>query len=132
MKLLLALLGLASATLSDCGKDKSVFSIQEQSFTPSPPISGQDYHYWFTYLVPPDVVVSAGSSEYSVTLNGIPLTPTVEDLCSQTSCPKTSGFYNESSTDVWPSGVSGKVVLKLSWFDDQKNLLLCSQVTERL
>lgn len=132
MKLLLALFGLASATLSDCGLGKSLFKIQDQGFSPSPPISGEEYIYWFSYSVPPDVFIDSGKAEYSVTLNGIPLTPSVDVLCSQTVCPKTDGVYNETSHDVWPSGVSGKVQLKLSWYDDKDNLLLCSQVTERV
>lgn len=132
LTLLFFLFSLVSATVSDCGKDKSLFQLQEQSFTPSPPLANQEYNYWFSYIVPPDVSISSGSSEYSITLNGIPFPSTVDDLCSQTSCPKTSGTYNESSHAVWPSDISGKVVLKLSWFDEQKNLLLCSQVIERV
>lgn len=132
LTLFLALVGLSSATLSDCGLGKSIFKIEDQGFSPNPPIPGQEYHYWFAYSVPPDTLVDSGTAEYSVILNGIPLNPSVESLCSQTPCPKTEGFYNESSHDIWASGISGKVVLKLSWFDDKKNLLLCSQVTERV
>ena len=133
---ILALLafGIASAlaTVSDCGAGKSIFTIQEQSFSPSPPVSGNPYDYWFTYTVPDNVTIAAGTSKYSLTLNGIPFTPTVDDLCTQTSCPKIAGFYNESSTDTWPSGISGKIVTKLEWYDANSNLLLCSQVTEKV
>ena len=121
-----------SATVTDCGAGKSIFTIQDQSFSPSPPVSNQPYDYWFTYTVPDGITIDAGTAKYSLSLNGIPLTPTVEDLCTQTTCPKTSGLHNESSTDTWPSGISGKVVTKLEWYDANSNLLLCSQVTEKV
>ena len=126
------MLSSSSATVADCGQGKSLFKIQDQSFSPEPPVGDQPYDYWFTYVVPDGVTVNAGTAKYSLTLNGIPFTPSTEDLCSQTSCPKTSGFYNESSTDTWPAGVSGKVVTKLEWFDAAGTLLLCSQTTERV
>ena len=130
--LLLAFAGFSSATVADCGQGKSVFQIVDQSFSPEPPVANQPYDYWFTYTVPDGVSVDAGSAVYSVSLNGIPFPATKEDLCVQTSCPKVSGFYNETSTDTWPSGVSGKIVTKLEWFDAAGTLLLCSQTTERV
>ena len=132
--LLLAFAGLTSvsATVADCGQGKSIFQIVDQSFSPEPPVAGKPYDYWFTYTVPDGVTVDAGSALYSVTLNGIPFPGTKEDLCLQTSCPKGPGFHNESSTDIWPSGVSGKIVTKLEWFDATGALLLCSQTTERV
>lgn len=130
--LLLAFAGMTSATVSDCGQGKSVFQIVDQSFSPEPPVANQAYDYWFTYTVPDGVTVDAGSAVYSVTLNGIPFPATKEDLCAQTSCPKTAGLHNETSTDTWPSGVSGKIITKLEWFDASGTLLLCSQTTERV
>lgn len=121
-----------SATVTDCGAGKSLFQIQDQSFSPEPPVANQPYDYWFTYVVPDGVSVTAGTTKYSLTLNGIPFTPQVDDLCTQTACPKEAGLHNESSTDTWPSGVSGKIVTKLEWFDSNGNLLLCSSTTERV
>jgi hypothetical protein len=129
---LVAALTPSSATLADCGLGKSVFKIETQGFSPDPPVPGQEYEYWFYYTVPEGVSVDAGTVKYSLTLNGIPFSPTVDDLCTQTFCPKTSGSYNETSKDVWPTGVSGKIVTKLEWFDTNSNLLLCSQVTEKM
>lgn len=129
---LLSFVAPSSSTVADCGAGKSVFTIVDQSFSPEPPIAGQQYDYWFYYQVPDGVTVDAGTAKYSVSLNGIPFTPSVDDLCTQTACPKTAGFHNETSTDVWPSGVSGKIVTKLEWFDAAGTLLLCSQTTERV
>ena len=125
-------LSLVSATVTDCGQGKSIFQIKDQSFSPEPPIAGQLYDYWFTYTVPEGVTVDAGTTKYSLTLNGIPFAPSSDDLCTQTACPKVAGFYNESSTDTWPSGVSGKIVTKLEWFDSTGAQLLCSQTSERV
>jgi hypothetical protein len=120
------------SSVADCGAGKSVFTILDQSFSPEPPVANQLYDYWFVYQVPEGVEVNEGTAKYSLSLNGIPFTPSTEDLCSQTSCPKVAGIHNETSTDTWPSGVSGKVVTKLEWFDASGNLLLCSQTTERI
>jgi hypothetical protein len=132
LTLLFAFFTMTQATVADCGAGKSLFQIVDQGFSPEPPVSGQPYDYWFYYTVPDGVSVDAGTAKYSLNLNGIPFTPSTEDLCTQTFCPKTTGSYNESSHDTWPGGVSGKVVTKLEWFDADGNLLLCSQTTERV
>jgi hypothetical protein len=129
---LTAIVSPSFASVADCGAGKSLFQIKEQSFSPEPPVTGQRYDYWFTYTVPDGVTVDAGTTKYSLSLNGIPFSPSTEDLCIQTSCPKTPGFYNESSSDTWPGGFSGKIVTKLEWFDAAGTLLLCSQTTERV
>jgi hypothetical protein len=121
-----------SASVADCGQGKSLFTIGDQSFSPEPPVTNQPYSYWFTYTVPDGVTVTGGTTKYSLTLNGIPFTPSTDDLCTQTACPKVAGFYNESSEDTWPGGFSGKIVTKLEWFDTEGTLLLCSQTTERV
>lgn len=130
--LLLSFFVSAAATVTDCGAGKSLFTIQSQALNPDPPTPGQAYDYWFAYTVPEGVTVDAGTASYKVTLNGIPFSPTVDDLCSQTACPKTAGFYNETSSDTWPTGVSGKIVTALEWKDGSGALLLCSQITERM
>jgi len=129
---LTCVIGLVSATVTDCAPSTSLFKIQSQGFYPEPPVANEKYEYWFFYTVPDGVTVDAGTTKYSLSLNGIPFTPTVDDLCSQTSCPKVPGSYNESSSDVWPSGISGKIVTKLEWYDSNGALLLCSQTTERV
>ena len=132
LKTLLLIFASASATVTDCGVGKSIFTIQSQALVPDPPTPGQSYDYWFVYTVPDGVTVDAGTASYKLSLNGIPFNPTVDDLCTQTACPKTSGVYNESSSDTWPTGVSGKIVTTLEWNDGNGNLLLCSQITERM
>ena len=129
---LFALVASASATVTDCGNGKGLFQIQAQGFSPEPPVANEKYEYWFLYTVPEGLTVDAGTSTYSLSLNGIPFTPETDDLCTQTFCPKTAGTYNETSTDTWPSGIGGKIVTTLTWHDGSGALLLCSQVTERV
>ena len=129
---LLASMKSTSASVADCGQGKSLFTIVSQGFTPEPPVPGEAYEYWFYYTVPDGVTVNSGSAKYTANLNGIPFPASTEDLCTQTSCPKTAGSYNETSKDTWPTGLSGKVVTKIEWYDAANTLLLCSQTTERV
>ena len=122
----------STSTVTDCAEGKSLFQIHEQGFSPEPPIPNQDATLWIYYTIPENVNIDAGTCKYSFSLNGIPFAPTVDDLCTQVTCPLVSGTYNLSSTSTWPSGVSGKIVTKIEWYDSAKNLLLCSQTTERV
>jgi len=76
--------------------------------------------------------VNAGTAKYSFSFNGIPFAPTTEDLCSDVACPLLPGPYTNTTTSVFPSGVSGKVTTKIEWFDTANNRLLCADVTARL
>ncbi len=129
---LFAVLVSVSATLKDCGSGFSLFPLHDQGFAPDPPTPGENATLWIYYEVPEGITVSDGSAEYSFTLNGIPFAPTVDPLCTQIPCPQTPGLYNLSSTSAWPTGVSGKIVTRLAWYDLADNLLLCSELTERV
>lgn len=118
------------STLRDCSNDMGLFTMISQGFSPEPPIPGQDATLWFYYQVPDGLNVTAGTAKYSITFNGIPFTPTVEDLCTQVSCPLVPGIYNLSSTSQFPS-VSGKIVSKIQWYNEDSSLLLCSELTEK-
>ena len=126
------LVGLANATVSDCGAGKSVFTINSQGFGPDPPIVGENATLWIDYTVPDGVTVDAGTAKYSITLNGIPFPATNDDLCTQVVCPQVPGTTNLTSASIWDGGVSGKIVSKIEWFDTSNQLLLCSQLTLRI
>ena len=123
---------LVSSSVTDCGSGKSLFTINSQGFGPDPPIVGEKATLWIDYTVPDGVEISAGTAKYSVSLNGIPLPSTNDDLCTQIVCPQVAGTFNISSGDVWNGGVSGKIVSKIEWFDTANSLLLCSQTTIRV
>ena len=135
MKLFGALLYLFAGGLSslrDCSNGNGLFTMLSQGFSPEPPVPGQDATLWFYYQVPDGLTVTAGTAKYSFTFNGIPFSPTVEDLCTQVDCPLVPGIFNLTSTSQFPSGVSGKITSKIQWYNDAGSLLLCSELTEKI
>ena len=130
-RLLLTSLGLsaATATLVACDPTLTAFTVKAQGFSPSPPVQGKDATLWIDFAVPDGSAVAGGSAKYSISFNGIPFSPTTEDLCTQVTCPIQS--QNLSSTSQWPSGLSGKIVSKIQWYDEAGSYLLCSQLTEK-
>lgn len=121
-----------TSTVTDCGVGKSLFTINSQGFAPEPPVANQNVTLWIDYTIPNGVNIDAGTCKYTLNLNGLPFSPTIDDLCTQVDCPLVPGSYNLSSTSTWPSGISGKVVTKIEWFDSKNTLLLCSQTTEKV
>lgn len=132
LALTLTFISSVTSSVTDCGVGKSLFSINTQGFAPEPPIANENATLWIEYTIPDGVNIEAGTCKYTLSLNGLPFTPTIDDLCTQVTCPMTSGNYNLSSTSLWPSGVSGKVVTKIEWFDLNSTLLLCSQIIEKV
>ncbi len=130
--LFLSFATLASSTLKDCGAGVSKFTMLDQGFSPDPPAVGDNTTLWFYYQVPDGVDVTDGTAEYKLTLNGIPFSPTTDPLCTQVTCPLTTGIYNLSSSSIWEGGVSGKIISRISWYDTSKSLLLCSELTVRV
>ena len=129
MSMALMALSLSSSVVTDCGAGQTAFTILSQGFSPSPPVAGKDATLWIDFTVPDGSAVNGGTAKYSFTYNGIPFSPTTDQLCTQVTCPIVS--QNLSSTSPWPSGVSGKVVSKIQWYDEKGAYLLCSQLTEK-
>jgi hypothetical protein len=127
---LLYVIGFSGMSLLACDPTLTAFKINSQGFSPSPPIAGQDATLWIDFTVPDGSAVTAGTAKYGISFNGIPFSPTTEDLCTQVSCPIES--QNLSSTTQWPSGLSGKIVSKIQWYDASGAYLLCSQLTEKV
>ena len=122
----------SQSTVTDCAKGSSLFTINSQGFSPEPPVANENATLWIDYTIPAGTNINGGTCVYSFTLNGIPFTPSKEELCTQVTCPLVPGEYNLSSTSPWPSGISGKVVTKIQWYDESNTLLLCSETTERV
>ena len=131
VKAVATLFSLSTSSVSDCAAGKSVFQINSQGFSPEPPVAGENVTLWIDYTVPEGVTVNGGNAKYSITYNGIPFPSSSEDLCTQITCPQVPGTYNITSTSEWPSGLSGKIVTKIQWYDESGNELLCSQTTEK-
>jgi hypothetical protein len=131
---LVATLAILNATnsVTDCSKGTSVFKFTGGSLLPDPVVPGQDSSITLNLEFPAGTNVDAGTAKYSFSFNGIPFAPTTEDLCSDVACPLLPGPYTNTTTSVFPSGVSGKVTTKIEWFDVANNRLLCADVTARV
>lgn len=133
-KALYAVIALLNATnsVTDCSKGTSVFKFTGGSLLPDPVVPGQDSSITLNAEIPPGTNINGGTAKYSFSFNGIPFAPTTEDLCSDVACPLLPGPYTNTTTSVFPSGVTGKVTTKIEWFDTANNRLLCVDVTARL
>lgn len=124
--LLLAFASLASfvsATITNCGPN-SAFTVSRLVQTPDTYMSpGTNVTLTLTYNVPAEI--TAGTAVTSASLNGLPLTPTTEDLCTKVACPIAPGEHNGDSWFTFPSGVSGKIQSQVVWKDTAGNELLC-------
>jgi len=79
--------------------------------------------------------VNKGTSKYTVTYNFIPLTPSVNDLCteiasSNITCPLNNHISSQSKGSI-PSGLSGTTTIKNEWFTDAtlQERILCMLFT---
>ena len=119
----------AVATIRNCGP-KSLFKINALGFWPDPAVKNQNSTVSFDYTVPGPDPITAGTVKYTVAYNSIPLTPTVEDLCTQTKCPILPGTYNQSTSSNYPDLV-GSLTTKIEWFDASQQSLLCAFISTR-
>jgi hypothetical protein len=121
----------ATVSLRDCGNPTTdQAAITGFGFSPSNPNPGDPTELWVAYDL--KSALTGGTATYSFTLNGLPFTPTVDDLCTQTVCPKDVGTYNETSKSEFPSGVSGKLVSKIQWKNQDSQPVWCLESTFRI
>jgi len=121
----------AVVSLRDCGNpatDKA--AITGYGFSPESPVGGDATELWVAYNLKSPI--TGGTATYSVNLNGIPFTPSVDDLCSQTVCPKETGFYNETSKSTFPTGISGKILTKIQWKNQDNEPVWCVETTFKI
>lgn len=119
-------------TVKDCSSGTSVFKFTSGSLLPDPVVPGQNSSLTINADIPDGVNVTDGTATYGITLNGIPFPGETDPLCTQVSCPLLPGTYTNTTTSVFPTGVSGKIVTTLKWYDTNNNLLLCTAVTTRV
>jgi hypothetical protein len=118
-------------TMKDCGNGEGRAALLGFDSQPANPVARDNVTTWVNYEIGTPAI-TAGTATYSISLNGIPFPPTVEDLCTQTSCPKEPGIYNESSSSIFPSGISGKIVSQIAWRDADDTLIWCVENTWRV
>jgi hypothetical protein len=121
----------STVTLRNCGNPSiDQATITSMGFFPTNPTPNQDTELWVAYDLRSEI--TGGTATYSYNYNGIPFSPTSEDLCSQTSCPKAVGTYNETSKSTFPSGISGKVVTKIQWTNQDSQPIWCVELTFKI
>lgn len=134
MGILKTMLGIYLATtvsLRDCGNPNiDQAKILSMGFNPSYPLPNENTTLWIDYQLRTPIM--GGTATYSLSLNGIPFSPTIEDLCTQTACPKPIGIYNETSSSLFPEGISGKIVSKIQWTNQDNLPVLCQETTFKI
>lgn len=119
---------LALGSIRDCSNGAGRATLLGFASSPENPVAGDNVTLWVAYNLPSPAITS-GTATYKFSLNGIPFTPTIDDLCTQTACPKEVGVNNESSSSMFPSGVSGKIVSSITWKDQNNDLIWCVETT---
>lgn len=131
--LLLALVApLVNASVKDCATPDALFKMTSMSFSPDPPVKGQNSTLLLSMNVPSEVV--GGTVTYSPTYNFIPLSPTTEGLCTNVpnGCPIRVGKLDTVSSMPFDPSLSGTLVLKIEWKDLSKKQLMCVSVTAKV
>jgi hypothetical protein len=128
---LLALLAVpVFATVTDCNTS-SLFRPTVLGLNPDPPISGQPVRLTVQFENPGPEITS-GLATTSITLNGLPFSPSSEPLCQNTACPIVIGANDRSTSSTWPTNVKGRVVTKSVWTNDDGDELLCVQTSVKV
>ncbi len=130
LRSLLKIFGVLS-TIRDCSNGQGRAALLGMDTQPASPVAGDNVTLWVAYDLP-DPPITGGTATYRFNFNGIPFAPTVDDLCTQTTCPKETGFNNESSWSIFPSGVSGKIVSAIEWKDQNNDVVWCVETTWRV
>ena len=123
---------LSSTGVKDCSTGKEAFKVNAVTLAPSVPVPGQNVTLHLDYTVPSGMVVTDGLATYATTYNFIPLTPTTEPLCANVPCPLSSGTYANDTTTLWPTGLSGTLVSRMSWADSTNAPLLCIEISGKV
>ncbi len=130
LRTLLALvfgIGTSYASIQDCSKGTSRFTLTKLALQPDPPIRGEPVDM-IVQFVNDGPTVASGTVQTSVSVNYVPFPTSTKPLCEMTGCPILTGSNDRSTRSVWPDSVSGKVSSKIQWLDDSGASLLCIQL----
>lgn len=127
---ILGLCALASASITDCSKGKSLFAVNGLGFWPDPARRNTNSTISFAYTVPEPGFVG-GNSTYSAIYKSIHIRPTVEDLCKTIACPIRPGPTNMSTSSLFPN-LNGILVARIEWKSLSGEQLLCALIKTRV
>ena len=121
------------ATYRNCGSSSDLAKNLVISIVPDAAKAGQDVTTTFDYDL--DTVITGGTATYGFSFNGIPFSPTVNDLCVEQAggccpdpCPLGIGHHSDKSITTFPS-VSGKIITTIKWADQDGSQILCVEWT---
>ena len=125
----------SSFTYESCGDSSDI--AKNVNLYVSPELPQTDYTLYLDADLSENIF--SGSSNYDITINGIPFQPSTNDLCteianSNITCPLENGHLASESKGTIPSGVSGKIVIKNQWYKTSqcKNMRCTQMVTDRI
>ena len=115
-------------TIKNCGTNTDL--IQNLVLSVEPVLPQIDYTLYVSGDLSEEVI--GGTSKYDITYNFIPLTPTINDLCteiknSNITCPLKIGYIGLQSKGTVKTGLSGSVTIKNQWFNLNGVRILCMQ-----
>jgi hypothetical protein len=114
-----------SFTYKSCGTSTDIAQNIKLDIDPILPVT--DYTLYLNADFSKEV--TSGTSKYTVTYNFIPLSPTVNDLCTEVAssnitCPLSNHISSQSKGSV-PSGLSGSTTIKNEWINSDSQRILC-------
>jgi hypothetical protein len=122
-----------AATYRNCGSSSDLAKNLVISIVPDAPVAGQEVTTTFDYDL--EQVITGGTASYGFTFNGIPFSPTVNDLCTEQAggccpdpCPLGVGHHTDKSISTFPA-VSGKIITTIKWADQAAQPILCVEWT---
>jgi hypothetical protein len=124
---LFGLSAFAGASIKDCNPS-SIFRPTALTLYPDPPVRGEPV-YMTVKFENPGGDVTDGTVTTAITLNGLPLSPSVKALCDDTACPIVTGLNDRSTSSVWPDSVTGRVASKITWTGARGESLMCIQTS---
>lgn len=123
------LLASAAATLKDCSSS-SLGHITNLQMDPSAPASGQYAIVTMDYTL--YAPVTGGTAKYEASFNGFPLTPTVNDLCTDVDCPLVSGpNHYQTAFQMGDGAIHGTLSATVTWNSPEAEIL-CWGFTVRI
>ena len=120
----------ALSTIKSCGTGRATLLGFDSQ--PANPVGGDNVTLWVAYRLSAPAITN-GTATYKISLNGVPLNPTVDPLDTQTTLPKEPETnYNETSWSIFPSGITGKIVSQILWADQDSAPVWCVETTWRV
>jgi len=124
-------LAISTGSVTDCSNGVSLFKLTSMSFSPDPTVPGENSTLLLSMNIPQEI--TAGTVKYSLTYNFIPLTPTIEQLCSQTVlCPIRVGTLDTVSSFPVDPTLSGSLSIRIEWSDPNAVSLLCVAIKTKV